>query len=153
MTTTDRITDLLIRRDKLPKIVHSRAYLDWIAEAADCLEAARRQHDGDQASLRTATATVEGLQAMLAKVPTTADGVPIHHGQQLFRLGVGDIKPAVVRIRVTSLDGYSEIYALQNCYSTREAAEQADKQRQEQLPHSLFDSSTPSTPSTPEAST
>ena len=57
---------------------------------------------------------------LLAK---SADDIPVYPGQHLFRLGPdGKVKAAIVQIRVTSLDGYSEVYALNRCYATREAA-------------------------------
>ncbi|HUW35030.1 MAG TPA: hypothetical protein VM223_25750 [Planctomycetota bacterium] len=63
MSTADKINDLIFRSEKLPKITHSRRYLDWIKDAVELLDTMKREHEGLRASLRNATVTVECLQA------------------------------------------------------------------------------------------
>ncbi len=73
-------------------------------------------------------AEVERMQAIVAKFPKTADGVPVVLGMKVWTLGT---LPHYVTVTTVELDGYIEVRihghtyrraTSTDCYSTREAA-------------------------------
>jgi hypothetical protein len=85
--------------------------------------------------------TNEELQAIVDKLPKTADGVPVVPGMRLWSRSMWCVQPmevvslddlssdwpATVRMEGASNDGQASTYRwhVQACYSTREAAEAA----------------------------
>ena len=139
------VNDLLTRLAKLPKPIRNEAHFSWINEAVGLLHELKNATGvvlPDGVSLID-TKEMNAMSQALARVPRTADDVTVHPGQRLWRVGPGgsSIKPAVVQpVRVTSLDGCTEIYALGHCYSTIEAAEaEANIRRQLRQPQAAVE--------------
>lgn len=74
-----------------------------------------------QASALNACDEIERLQAIVAKLPQTADGVPILPGQKVWGIFANKSIEEVEIIRGSQGGMYP------GCYSTREAAEAAQK--------------------------
>jgi hypothetical protein len=83
--------------------------------------------------LAEAEARAEAAEADVAKLPKTADGVPITPGMELWGSLGWNNEPAKATLRGTYAEGYSvgtpewgmNVRPEVECYSTREAAESA----------------------------
>ena len=144
-TLNETVNDLLIRVIRLPKPIPNQEHFAWINDVVGLLHELKNATGvvlPDGISLID-TKELAAIRQLLSRLPQTADGVTVHPGHRLWRVGPGgsSVKPAVVQpVRVTSLDGCTEIYALGHCYSTIEAAEaEANIRRQLRQPQAAVE--------------
>ena len=92
-------------------------------------------HQSLAESIRAVLAEVDRLAAIVAKLPKTADGVPVVPGMELWHAGTawsdkGDYAWSFYRRRNGELEVQFILcnVLLSDCYSTREAANHAESQ-------------------------
>lgn len=109
--------------------------IDWLNPSEDIIEAKRVGYQNGLAEMESAIdekdSEIEHLQAIVDKLPKTADGVPIVPGMTvsvLANYGDGLRIHKLVVYDLTSIgcsDGDRYHWDCHQCYSTREAAEAA----------------------------